>query len=164
MTFFLTNSNKQRALCASIWYYIAGLLDTDGSIQINYSAKQWHYEVRFSSKTNTNIIPLLGDIFNANEIGYRVVNDKDNIRATDIRIGGRYQIEKFGEGGPLFNLLKNKGCLPIGIKYRDYLILQKVMNNPKLTAAQLLDLKKSLHKDNLFDPDLEGSGIKPRSF
>jgi hypothetical protein len=141
-----------------IWYYIAGLLETDGSIQINYSTMQWHYEVKFSSKTNTNIIGLLAEIFDSYGVGYRIVRDKQGLRATDIRIGGRHQIEK------LFNLLKTKGCLPMGVKYRDYLILQQLFHNPGLNTAQRLDLKKSLHKINMFEPDLVASNIKDRSY
>lgn len=43
-------------------FYIAGLLVVRTEV-CTYSAKQWRYEIKFASKTNTNIIGLLEQVF-----------------------------------------------------------------------------------------------------
>jgi hypothetical protein len=83
--------------------------------------------------------------------------DKSKGRAPSLLVTGKYNVAN------CITLLKTSQnpFVFTGVKHRDLLILEEIVNNTQLTVAQQIGLKKSLHKSNKDQPDLDLNGALP---
>lgn len=140
------------------WAYIAGLLEADGSINI-FLRKDGTFDaiVSISQKNNTNILNMIKDYWLKHGINSTIDPGVDG-RASNLRVQGNIQVAK------LLNLFEEKfSKLPFcSQKFRDFLIVKEVLTNKFLSLAQIIDLVKSLHKQNMHEPDNEVGNISKR--
>lgn len=153
--------------------YVLGLIESDGSISINLRDKYFRISVTISSLTNSNTLNLIKSWLLDKGISCCIdvyliavhVPLRERIAGTsysrsNLTISGNIQVEKF------FNILKKEvtsDFLFCGVKYRDYLLacaffkVRHGLNN----AAELLAIKKSMHKSNYLEVDSSSQQILP---
>lgn len=142
--------------------WLRGFFETDGSFMILFSSGNRKPVAKFSQKTNSNLLSLIQIFLKQKGITSQIKesNPETNLsgRAPDLLITGINNVANF------VTLLKseNGSHTFVGQKQRDLFIIEEIISNDKLTKAQLIGLKKSLHKSNKSDPDFVGKNFIPR--
>ncbi len=144
--------------------YILGLMEADGGILLMFGTgkskttlKPW---IRISQKSNPNLLALIKEYFESHgiECEYETWNAATSKgRATNLTITKANSARKFIE------LVKKEPLQFISQKQRDFWILDRVLNTPQtLSIADKISLKKSMHKANRNEPDLNANGALTR--
>lgn len=145
--------------------YILGLMEADGSFLLFFGTGKSKTTlkpcIRISQKTNNNILGLIASWFTEQGIEYKKENWNEKTskgRAPNLAITKVESVRKF------IDLVKKEPFQFISQKQRDFLILDRVINTPKpLSISDKVNLKKSMHKANMNQPDLDHSGAKTRA-
>lgn len=144
--------------------YILGLMEADGSILLMFgtgnSRTTLKPVIRITQKTNSNVLALIKTWFDEQEINseYEDWDPKTSRgRARNLAITRVGSVRKF------ISLVKKEKLQFINQKQRDFMILDVVMNSPTtLSISDKVNLKKSLHKADMNQPDLDQPGAKTR--
>ena len=144
--------------------YILGLMETDGSILLIFgtgkSKTTLKPYIRISQKSNPNVLALIKDWFEQNNIESEFEYWNSNTskgRAPNLTITKVESVRKF------INLVKKEPFQFISQKQRDFMILDRVLNTlTTLSISDKVNLKKSMHKTDRNQPDLNLSGAKTR--
>lgn len=153
-----------------MWFYIAGMLESDGGLMCSFKTGGINPMVKFTQKTNTNVLSEIRAFLATQGINSGVdTNAGKKGRGPSLRIQGRGQIARFirlfregTKGDDLPDMLGQDFPLA-SAKYRDLLILEELCTNNSLNKAQKLALIKSLHKMDKDQPDLSPKGSLSRS-
>lgn len=147
------------------WSYIAGLIESDGSIQcfIDKQTSNLKYIVKITSKTNTNTLKNVTNFLKENGITAteeitddETIDDETSNRAPSIRIQGNDQVVLF-----LTKLIENSKFTAdskyplLGVKLRNLLLILNLPNQSTLTTVQKIDIKKTFHKENYEQEDID---------
>lgn len=138
--------------------YLAGILESDGTFLASFSEKALKVEIRFSQKSNTNLLSKFQSYLKEHKISSNIEEGSDN-RAPVCRLQGFKNVFK------LIQLLEkgNPSYVFTGVKQRDMLIMKRLVDpSANLTLAQKLSLAKSLHKSNLNEPDFTENNSRSR--
>lgn len=138
------------------WSYVAGLIETDGSLGL-YLAKDGSFLVTIfiSSQTkHTGLLELLEAFFHSVDILARIQKQSSTektTRAPKIRIRGPRNVLKF-----ILLMEKNTQTIPFcSQKLRDFFIIKQALLNRKLLSpAEKIDLLMSLHKTHQNEVDI----------
>ncbi|MCY7292123.1 MAG: hypothetical protein LH615_08070 [Ferruginibacter sp.] len=140
--------------------YFKGMVETDGSFQIQGTAFKAIFKL--SQKTNTNWIPLTQKYLESHGIPSKIKQggSSPQSRASDLLVTGKNNVRK------VIALLRSEPGTQViftGGKMRDFLLMEEFVKNLHLSTAQRLGIKKSMHKSNQLEPDLLGAGSTPRA-
>lgn len=144
--------------------YILGFFEADGGILLMFGTgnskttlKPW---IRFSQKTNPNLLGEIKKFFETNgiECKYEDWNPKTSKgRARNLTITKVDSVRQF------IKLVKKENFQFISQKQRDFMILDRVLNTKEtLSIADKINLRKSMHKAHSGQPDRNPNGANTR--
>jgi hypothetical protein len=148
------------------WKFLIGLIETDGSFQLNLSAGSANIKpvVKISQKTNKNVLGLLQNFLALQGINSTVDPGGKTGRADSLRIQGKNQVTKLlallEQEAPF--KVNGKPVLFASAKQRDFLILKECCNNSNLSVAEKIDLLKSQRKTSQVEADIILTSMKTR--
>lgn len=137
------------------WSYIAGLIETDGSLGLRLDSNGRFFATFSITQQNKTLLFHCQTFFKKYKL--RALLDdwskKEETRAPSIRIQGPIQTLKF------FSLLEKnvnrKGVPFCSQKYRDFLVMNYALTyRTSLSLEQKIDLLMTLHKTHQSEPDL----------
>lgn len=149
------------------WSYIAGLIDSDGSIQCFLDEQQLKYTVKITSKSNANTLRDVDAFLRGEDFTTGDTDQNNEDRAPSARVQGNEQVvrllKKIKEEVSCFNENKsNYKCPLLGQKLRNMDLILAVPDQSVLTPAQKIDFKKTFHKGNYEQADIYTSSTIPR--
>lgn len=145
--------------------YIAGMIETDGTLQLNLALTGFTIkpEIRIAATSNTNVLPAIEAFLTSNGISSSIDLGR-GVRADSLRIQSRNNVKSFIKllkTATITNVLGAETF--IGVKLRSLMIMELALDDTKaFSKAQILDLKKTLHKTNYAEPDILLSYSTPR--
>lgn len=144
--------------------YILGLMEADGGILMFFgtgkSKTTLKPAIRISQKSNSNLLALIKQWMD--EQGIETTYEDWN-PATSKGRARNLTIEKVDSVRKFIELVKKEPFQFISQKQRDFWILDRVMNTPKtLSIGDKVNLKKTMHKANANQPDLDPKGANTR--
>ena len=135
------------------WAYIAGLIETDGSLGLRLSKNGYFFATVSITQKNKELLESCQLFFKKHQLNALFDYPKKKARAPSIRIRGPLQVLR------LLTFLQKKTnsyekpfCSQ---KYRDFLVMVYTLKHrAALSPEQKIDLLMTLHKVNQNQPDL----------